>query len=106
MTPTPETAVDPCPVEAVFPDQRIPCILSRGHEPPHKYTPEPAPETGTARIRWEDIASPIDAIASRGYVGKLERRSFIIYKPEFDGSQYRSLCLIGDGLGEFLYDDD
>ena len=30
------TTSDPCPVEAVFPDQSIPCLLSRGHEPPHK----------------------------------------------------------------------
>lgn len=29
-----------CPVEAVFPDQSLPCLLERGHEPPHKYTPD------------------------------------------------------------------
>lgn len=60
----------------------------------------------TACIRWEDTASVIDAIASRGFVGKLERRSFIIYKPEFDGGQYRLLCLIGDRDGESLHADD
>ena len=37
---------DPCPVEAVFPDERLPCLLDRGHEPPHKYTPAPCPECG------------------------------------------------------------
>jgi hypothetical protein len=62
------------------------------------------PETG--RIRWEDITSSIDAIASRGYVGKLERRSFIIYRPELSDGQYRLLCLIGDRGGESLYRDD
>ena len=30
---------DPCPVEAVFPDERLPCLLDRGHEPPHKLHP-------------------------------------------------------------------
>jgi hypothetical protein len=59
----------------------------------------------TARIRWEGTASPIDAVASRGYAGKLERRSFIIYKPESDALRYRLLCLIGDGA-ETLYADD
>ena len=55
------------------------------------------------RIRWEDIPSSIDAIASRGFVGKLGRRSFIIYKPEFDDGQYRLLCLVGDRDGESLH---
>lgn len=56
------------------------------------------------RIRWEDNASPIDAIASRGYAGKLEPRSFIIYKPEDRGGQYRLLCLVGERKS--LYADD
>ena|ERR1035441_2141192 len=43
---TPEAADNPCPWEAVFPDQSIPCLLERDHEPPHQYTPEPCPECG------------------------------------------------------------
>lgn len=35
-----------CPVEAVFPDQRLPCLLTRGHEPPHRFTPEPCGQCG------------------------------------------------------------
>lgn len=26
-----------CPVEAVFPDGRVPCTLPRGHAEPHAY---------------------------------------------------------------------
>ena len=38
---------DPCPIEAVFgPDGRHPCLLSRGHEPPHQYTPQPCEQCG------------------------------------------------------------
>ena len=36
----------PCPVEAVFPDDRVPCILWRGHEGPHQYTPQPCSQCG------------------------------------------------------------
>jgi hypothetical protein len=37
----------PCPVEAVFgPGDRVPCLLERGHEPPHKYTPDPCGTCG------------------------------------------------------------
>jgi hypothetical protein len=35
-----------CPVEAVFPDQRLPCLLERGHDGPHRYTPESCPDCG------------------------------------------------------------
>jgi len=36
-----------CPVEAVFsPDDRVPCILPRDHEPPHQYTPQPCEQCG------------------------------------------------------------
>lgn len=42
-----ETPADPCTVEAVFgPDDRVPCLLSRGHEGPHQYTPEPCGTCG------------------------------------------------------------
>ena len=45
--PTPQGISDPCPVEAVFsPDDRVPCILPRGHEPPHQYTPQPCEQCG------------------------------------------------------------
>src|SRR5450755_867047 len=89
MTPTPETRTlaeaDPCPFEAVFGDQRLPCLLSRGHEPPHKYTPQPAPETGTARIRWQDkppVSGDVYLLASNGYVGTSKEPAFKIYRPD------------------------
>ena len=42
-----ETSAGPCPVEAVFgPDDRYPCLLDRGHEGPHRYTPEPCGQCG------------------------------------------------------------
>jgi hypothetical protein len=40
------TGPDACPVEAVFPDQSLPCLAGRGHEPPHKFTPEPCEQCG------------------------------------------------------------
>jgi hypothetical protein len=60
LLPTPEWTVtsspgeggDPCPVEAVFPDQSIPCLLSRGHEPPHEYTPDPCPVCNGTGTVW------------------------------------------------------
>jgi hypothetical protein len=36
-----------CPVEAVFPDVRIPCRLPRGHEGGHDFNPDPEPEPGS-----------------------------------------------------------
>jgi hypothetical protein len=43
-TPYPGSA---CPVEAVFgPDDRVPCILPRDHEPPCQYTPQPCGQCG------------------------------------------------------------
>src|ERR1017187_5463305 len=103
MTPTPETAVDPCPVEAVFPDQRIPCILSRGHEPPHKYTPAPAPETGTDRIRWSD--DPADARHFTGHVGTVTEPAFKLYGP-IDGSDRWLLSIRLKGAVDLVYRDD
>ena len=42
-----EITTDPCPVEAVFgPDDRIPCLLGRGHEGSHQYTPETCSQCG------------------------------------------------------------
>ncbi len=46
-TPTPQGISTECPVEAVFsPDDRVPCILPRGHEGPHEYTPQPCGQCG------------------------------------------------------------
>ena len=44
--PTPQGISAECPVEAVFPDDRLPCLLSRGHEGRHQYTPEPCSACG------------------------------------------------------------
>lgn len=44
--PTPQGISAECPVEAVFPDDRYPCLLDRGHEGPHQYTPEPCGACG------------------------------------------------------------
>ena len=46
-SPTPQGISAECPVEAVFgPDDRTPCLLTRGHEGPHRYTPEPCGQCG------------------------------------------------------------
>jgi hypothetical protein len=58
------------------------------------------------RIRWEDCRGSLDAIASRGFVGALKHRPFIIYRPTYDDGQYRLLCLIGNRDGESLSADD
>ena len=44
--PSPQGISTECPVVVVFPDQRLPCLLNRGHEEPHQYTPEPCGQCG------------------------------------------------------------
>src|SRR5512142_977321 len=42
-----KAAAGPCTTEAVFgPDDRVPCLLERGHEGPHQYTPQPCGQCG------------------------------------------------------------
>ena len=58
------TESNSCPVETVFPDDRLPCLLNRGHEGPHQYTPaaDPAgPQTGAA----DPLAALLEQIEER-----------------------------------------